>query len=321
MDLAEVLADPARAGALVAWNINIAASNPQQAQLRAALRREDLFTVAIDLFATDTTDLADIVLPAASFLEFDDLVTSYFHRSLSAQQRVADPPGQALPNTEIFRRLAAAMGFDEPALHEPDHAVIATLLERAGHGVTFADLCARGTIWPSEEPEVQFAGAAYPTPSGRIELASASAQADGLPRTPLPIVDDRPAGDALRLLTPASEWTLNDSYANDVKVARQMGPPTISLHPDEAAARGLAPGALVTVTGPAGALPLTLATDDGVPRGVAYAPKGRWPKREASGANVNVLNAGEKADMGQSTAVHGTVVTVERAEPPRSDPG
>jgi len=313
MDLAGVLADPARAGALVCWNINIAASNPQQAQLRAALGREDLFTVAIDLFATDTTDLADLVLPAASFLEFDDLVASYFHRSLSAQQRVADPPGQALPNTEIFRRLAAAMGFDDPALHEPDETLIATVLERAGHGVDFAALCAAGTIWPSGEPEIQFAGGAFPTPSGRIELASARAEAAGLPRTALPLADPRPAGGMLRLLTPASEWTLNDSYANDAKVARQMGPATIAVHPGEAAARGLAAGASVTVTGPAGALDLMLAVDDGVPPGVAYAPKGRWPKREAARANVNVLAAGDKADMGQSTAVHGTLVTLAPA--------
>jgi anaerobic selenocysteine-containing dehydrogenase len=313
MDLADVLADPARASALVTWNINIAASNPRQGDLREALRREDLFTVAIDLFATDTTDLADVVLPAASFLEFDDLVASYFHRSLSAQQRVMAPPGQALPNTEIFRRLAAAMGFDEPALHASDHELVATLLERAGHGVDFAALCEAGTIWPSAQPEIPFADGRFATPSGRIELASARAQGAGLPRTPLPHTDPRPPGGALRLLTPASEWTLNDSYANDPKVARQMGAPTIALHPGEAADRRLRPGDLVTVTGPAGALDLTLATDDAVPRGVAYAPKGRWPKREASGANVNVLNAGEKADMGESTAVHGTLVTLQRA--------
>jgi anaerobic selenocysteine-containing dehydrogenase len=313
MDLADILADPARSSALVAWNINIAASNPRQTDLREALRREDLFTVAIDLFATDTTDLADVVLPAASFLEFDDLVASYFHRSLSVQRRVTPPPGQALPNTEIFRRLAGAMGFDEPALHAADDEMLATLLERAGHGVDFAALCEAGTIWPGAEPEIAFADGRFPTPSGRVELASARAEAAGLPRTPLALTDPRPPGGALRLLTPASEWTLNDSYANDPKIARQMGPATIALHPAEVAARGLTAGAAVTVTGPAGALELTLTSDDGVPRGVAYAPKGRWPRHEPSGANVNVLNAGEKADMGESTAVHGTLVTIRPA--------
>lgn len=87
----------------------IVASSPQQQQLRQALEREDLFMVSIDLFATDTTDYADIVLPAASFLEFDDLVFSYFNYSISAQAKATEPMGEALPNQEIFRRLAAEM--------------------------------------------------------------------------------------------------------------------------------------------------------------------------------------------------------------------
>ncbi len=92
MDLAAALEDPARAQALVCWNINIAASNPQQARLRAALEREDLFTVVLELFPTDTADLADIVLPAASFLEHDDLVMSYFDLTVSAQVKAGDRP-------------------------------------------------------------------------------------------------------------------------------------------------------------------------------------------------------------------------------------
>ena len=101
MDLIPALEGPARA--LFCWNINIAASNPQQARLRRALARDDLFTVAVDLFSTDTVDMADVVLPAASFLEHDDLVVSYFNQSLSAQVGAVDPPGTALPNSEIFR--------------------------------------------------------------------------------------------------------------------------------------------------------------------------------------------------------------------------
>ena len=133
MDLAERLEDPVRAGALLAWNINIAASNPQQTRLRAALAREDLFTVAIDIFPTDTTDLADVVLPAATFLECDDVVLSYFDLSVSAQAKAGEPPGDALPNPEIFRRLAAAMGYTEPELFEPDEEVIEELRAPDGH--------------------------------------------------------------------------------------------------------------------------------------------------------------------------------------------
>lgn len=313
MDLVATLEEPGRAGALCCWNINIAQSNPQQAALRAAMAREDLFVLAVDVFPTDTTDLADIVLPAASFLEFDDLVASYFHRSLSAQQRVMDPPGDALPNTEIFRRLAAAMGYTEPALFAPDRELIDEVLRRAGHGVSFEELARVGTIWPSAEPEVQFAGGRFPTPSGRIELASPAAAADGLPPAALPVVD-RPADEGmLRLLTPASDWTLNGSYANDPKIVGRLGAPTVTVHPDEAAARGLAAGTPVTLRSLQGALVLELATDDAVPRGIAYAPKGRWPRQERSGGNVNALIHGQKADMGGSSAVHGVHVSLVAA--------
>ena len=120
MDLAARLEDPARSRALVCWNINIAASNPEQARLRAALDARGPVDRRVRSVPTDTTDYADFVLPAASFLECDDIVASYFNLTLSAQVKAAEPLGEALPNPEIFRRLAAAMGFHEPELHESD---------------------------------------------------------------------------------------------------------------------------------------------------------------------------------------------------------
>jgi anaerobic selenocysteine-containing dehydrogenase len=313
MDLAERLEDRERARALLAWNINIAASNPQQARLRAALAREDLFTVAIDIFPTDTTDLADVVLPAATFLECDDLVLSYFDLSVSAQVKAGDPPGEALPNTEIFRRLAAAMDYTEPELYEPDAEVLEELVRQTGIGMDFAALAEVGTVPYGAEPIVQFADRTFPTPSGKVEIASARAEADGLPRLPFPHADPRPAEGLLRLLSPASPWLLNDSFANDPKVTRRIGPATVALHPHDAQARGLAAGDRVVLSNATGELELELELSDGVPRGVAFSPKGRWPKRESSGANVNVLNPGMKADMGESTAVHGVEVSVASA--------
>jgi anaerobic selenocysteine-containing dehydrogenase len=150
MGLVDRLEDSDRSQALFCWNINIAASNPQQRRLHEALAREDLFSVAVDLFPTDTTDYADVVLPAASFLEFDDLVASYFQLTLSAQVKVAEPLGESLPNMEIFRRLARAMGYQEPELFESDTELIATLLERSGIDEDFASLAAKGTVAISE---------------------------------------------------------------------------------------------------------------------------------------------------------------------------
>jgi anaerobic selenocysteine-containing dehydrogenase len=310
MDLAACLADPARAQALMCWNINIAASNPQQARLRQALTREDLFTVVLDLFPTDTTDFADFVLPAASFLEFDDLVAGYFHLTLSAQVKAMEPIGEALPNQEIFRRLARAMGYTESELSESDAEIIATLLRQSGLGEDFASLAAKGTVPVPPEPVIQFADLVFPTPSGRIEIASARAEADGHPRVPLPLADPRPTGGRLRLLSPASSWRLNDSFANVAKIAARVGPATIALHPADAAERGLAEGDEALVANETGRLSLRVTLSEAISRGVALSPKGRWPKREAVRANVNVLNPGHKTDMGESTCVHGVEVTV-----------
>ena len=320
MDLAGCLEDPRRSQALLCWNINIAASNPEQARLRRALTRTDLFTVAIDLFATDTSDLADGVLPAASFLESDDLVASYFHLSLSAQVKAIEPLGQSLPNTEIFRRLAAALGFGDDALHEPDEQIIAEVLRRAGLGIDFASLARQGTIWVHPQPRVQFSVLRFPTPSGKVELASARAEADGHPRTAQPHADPRPAGGRLRLLTPASPWLLNHSFANEPRLARRLGPLAIALHPADAAERGLAAGDRVLARSPAGELELTAALSEDLPRGVAFSPKGRWPKLEGGRANVNALNPGTASDMGASTTVHGVEITLTRAPDPGRRP-
>jgi anaerobic selenocysteine-containing dehydrogenase len=312
MDLADVLMDPDRSRSLICWNINIAASNPEQARLREALRREDLFTVVIDLFSTDTCDHADVVLPAASFLEFDDLVSSYFDLTLSAQVRAVDPPGEALPNQEIFRRLAAGMGFEEPELLESDRAMIDAMLEQSGVVRSFEELAAVGTVPLTADPVIQFADMRFDTPSGRIEIASAAAEADGHPRLPQPWSDPHPANGALRLLSPASAWLMNDSFANDRKIARRIGRAAVTLHPADAAARGIAAGDEVRMRNAVGALELVADVSDMVPPGVAYSPKGRWPKREDGFANVNVLNDGRKADFGGSTAVHAVEVIVER---------
>jgi anaerobic selenocysteine-containing dehydrogenase len=312
MDLADVLADAARSQALFCWNMNVAASAPRQRQLLQALRRDDLFTVVIDLFQTDTADYADVVLPAASFLEFDDLVTPYFQMMLSAQVKATEPLGEALPNQEIFRRLARAMGYTEPELYELDAAIIATLVRSTGLVEDFADLAARGSVPVSAEPKIQFADLTFATPSGKIEIASARAEAAGHPRTPLPLADSRPANGTLRLLSPASTFTMNDSFANVRKLALRAGPPWVALHPADAAVRGLCDGDDVLLANEHGELRLRLTISEDVPPGVAYSPKGRWPKREAGGANVNILNGGIKTDMGESSSVHSVEMEVVR---------
>jgi anaerobic selenocysteine-containing dehydrogenase len=314
MDFAEVLQDSARSRALFVWNMNPLASCPQQARLRRALEREDLLTVALDLFPTDTTALADYVLPAASFLEFDDLIASYFHLTLSAQVKVMQPLGEALPNQEIFRRLAHAMAFDEPEFKESDADILSTLMARSGLDEDFDSLKAKGSIWIPPEPAVQFEDRVFATPSGRIEVASARAAADGLPRLPQCWSDPRPAAGKLRLLSPAHAWLLNTSFGNVEKIRARMGPATIALHPLDAAERWLADGDTALVHNGCGRLTLEVTTSDQLPRGVVLAHKGRWLADPAR-ANVNVLNPGSKSDMGESTAVHSVEVMVQGMAP------
>jgi anaerobic selenocysteine-containing dehydrogenase len=311
MGLPAHLEDPERAQAFVCWNVNPMASCPEQGRLRRALERDDLFTVVTDLFATDTVDLADVVLPAASWLEYDDIVVPYFHLALAAQVKASEPLGQALPNSEIFRRLAAALEFPDPLLLEPDEETIARVLEGTGVGLDFAQLASLGTVWtPTDAPAVQFGDGVYPTASGRIELASDAAEADGHGRLPRPVADERPAAGRLRLLSPASPWALNTSFSNDERVARQSGALTLSLTAADAAAFELRDGALARVTSATGSLVVPVAITDTLPEGVGLIPKGGWPKLRADRSNVNALTSGQPSDMGSSTTVHGLEVTV-----------
>jgi anaerobic selenocysteine-containing dehydrogenase len=220
--------------------------------------------------------------------------------------------GESLPNQEIFRRLARAMGYTEPELFEPDAEILETLLRGASVAGGFAALAQAGTVdlWP--EPLIQFADLEFPTPSGKIEIASAKAEAEGHPRTPLPLVDPRPAEGRLRLLSPATSWLMNSSYNNDPKIGEKLGPATVVLHPSDAAARRIADGDSVELANETGRLTMSACLCPVVPAGVALARKSRWPKLLPQRANVNALNPGRKTDMGESTAVHGVEVTVAR---------
>jgi anaerobic selenocysteine-containing dehydrogenase len=305
MDLATHLSDAGKSRALFCWNNNIVASNPQQSALRNALAREDLLHVVVDLFQTDTADYADFVLPAASFLEFDDLVFPYFHHAVSAQVKAAPPPGECLPNQDIFRRLARAMGMSEPELFQSDAEIIAEMLAHTGIKGGFELLAEQGTVFPFDEPLIQFASMTFPTASGKIELASERARADGHPLAPFPHADAAPQGSRLRVLSPASDWTMNSSYANDSKVKLRMKLASVLIHPREAAARDIAEGDKVELCNEHGRLELIAETTSNVPPGIALVHKGRWPKLDPNRANVNILNPGNKSDIGESSSVHG----------------
>ena len=311
MDLASRLEAP-ETKAIITWNNNIAVSSPEQRRLRRALERDNLLQVTLDLFQTDTANYADYVLPASSFLEFDDVVMSYFNASISAQVKALPPLGEALPNQDIFRRLAAAMGLTDAELFETDADTIATLLDQAKPGLTFETLAEAGTIEYPAEPAVQFEHHDYRTSSGKIELAGTVFSDAGLPRAPFASAEARPVGGELRLLSPASKWLMNSSFGNDPKILKQLGEDEAFVHPDEARSRGIAHGARVTIGNSTGAITLRLCVSTDVPRGVILAHKSRWTANAAgnAGINVNALNPGKKSDLAESCAVHSINVSV-----------
>jgi len=312
MDLADRLLDPEEFKAFLVWNTNPLASCSNQRKLRQACTREDLFTVAIDCFATDTTGYADIILPAASFLEFDDLTFSYFNLCVGAQSKVREPMGEALPNQEIFRKIARAMKIDEPALYEEDMEVIGTLLQQMGRDHDFAELQRMGHFFVNDdEPVIFYEDLQFSTPSGRIEIASEQAEAMGLPRVPHAQVDPAPAQGQFRLISPASNWRLNDSYANEPKAAKRAGPAQLILCAQDAALIGVADGAPVSVSTDIGSIQLLARVDEMVLPGTVLSYKGRWPSLEPGGENLNFIHAGRKCDMAESTSVHGMLVSVD----------
>ncbi|MFT5351217.1 MAG: anaerobic selenocysteine-containing dehydrogenase, partial [Gammaproteobacteria bacterium] len=146
MDFADELSEPGKYRALFSWNTNPVASVPNYKQFCKAMQREDLFTVVIDCFHTDTVDYADIVLPAASFLEFDDLTFSYFHMIMGVQAKAQEPMGESLPNQEIFRRLSKGMGYEEDALYESDETLISTMMNQMGLVFDFEEFKQKGHI-------------------------------------------------------------------------------------------------------------------------------------------------------------------------------
>jgi anaerobic selenocysteine-containing dehydrogenase len=308
MDLAADLNDAEKVRALFTWNNNIVASSPGTKAIRQGLAREDLFTVVADLFMTDTAVYADYVLPAASFLEFDDIIFPYFHDTVSAQVKAAEPLGQSLPNQEIFRRLAAAMGFNEPALFESDASMIARLLEQTSFDGDFDDLKEVGTARLFPVPRVQFDGLTFATPSGRIEVRSERLAEQGHPAVPVAHADEAPEEGRLRLLTPAGEWLMNSSYGNDPKIAAQLGPAKVHLNAKDVARRKLAQGDVVRLSSKAGHINLAVNISADVPEGVALSHKSRWPSQTPGESNINILNPGLRTDIADSTAVHGIEV-------------
>jgi anaerobic selenocysteine-containing dehydrogenase len=206
------------------------------------------------------------------------------------------------------------MGYLEPELYESDEAVINYLMLNASLGETFSSLAKKGTVPVPQEPNIQFKDLKFPTPSGKIELASSVAEANGHSRIPVPDADQRPKNGYFRLLSPSSSWALNSSFGNVLKIQGHNAEASILMHPEDAKERSIKSGDSVMVSNDTGQLKLIVKTSNTLPPRVVVVHKGRWPKVELQGFNVNVLNSGAKTDMGESSAVHGIEVMITRLD-------
>jgi anaerobic selenocysteine-containing dehydrogenase len=288
------IAPPLRA--LVIYNHNPIAVHPDQNRMRRGLAREEVFTLGIELTMTESMRYCDLVLPAAASFEIHDLYPSYGHQWLQRAEPVLPPPAEALPNTEIFRRLAARFGFAEDCFRDDDHALMrdAMLLD-ALPAPDAPQRMARQALFVTHGPA---------TPSGKVELMSDTLAKRWGEEARLPRFHPRRAGPALTLISPASDRRISSTLLG---AAPGEAPPLL-MHPEDAAARGLGAAARVRVHNALGSVVLPLRVTDAVPPGVVASEKGAW------GPSISALaSADDRADLAAGACYNDTQVEVAEA--------
>jgi anaerobic selenocysteine-containing dehydrogenase len=335
MGLADALAADAKppVKALFVYNSNPVVACADQNKLIHGLRREDLFLAVSEIFPTDTTDYADILLPATSQVEQLDLMHSWGHFNLQLNPPAIEPVGEAVSNTELFRRLAATMGLQEPLLRRADEQIVQDAMDWQAPALAGIDLgalrergFARLNVGDASRRRPHAEGN-FPTPSGKCELESSLADEGGgvLPMyrqgcaaPPCDAVDPLPKHRPLqedsrfpfRLLSPKNHFFLTSGYANLEYQADPSGPQRVEIHPDDAAKKGIANGEMVRVFNTAGEVRATARVTTATLPGVVVIPHGFWRKL-VGGATVNALVRHRPADIGQGATPNDTKVAVE----------
>ncbi|HEY1012635.1 MAG TPA: molybdopterin oxidoreductase family protein [Herpetosiphonaceae bacterium] len=310
--------------ALLVYNSNPASVAPDLELVHAGLRRDDLFTVVHEQFHTDTARFADILLPATTQLEHVDLHKAYGHLYLAWNNASIAPLGESIPNTELFRRLAARMGFDDPCFGDDDETIARQALQTnhpALAGLTLERL--KETGWQRlnlPRPYAPFAEGGFPTPSGKCELYSARMAADGfdpLPTWTPPNESPATAPDLaerypLTLLSPPAHHFLNSTFVNVLHRFEEQGP-TVEIHPDNAGERGIGDGEQVRVRNDRGGFLAKAVVTDRARPGVVIAPSIWWSALTPDGRNANHTTPQALTDMGGGATFYDNLVEVEPA--------
>jgi anaerobic selenocysteine-containing dehydrogenase len=325
VQLGRALTDPGLAPpvkALYVYSSNPAAVCPNQTLVLAGLARDDLFTVVHEQVMTDTARYADLVLPATTSMEHEDVYRSFGHFYLQLTAPVVPPIGEARSNWEVCGLLARALGVAEAHYARPPAAVIRELLARGDdtvRGITYEQLREAGSVRLNlPRPYMPFAAGA-PTDSGRVELYSERLAARGLP--PLPTwtpLREGPANEALgaryrlQCIVPPNRFFLNSSFSQSELLRRRQGPPTVMLAPSDAEARGVTDGDEVRVESARGSATFTARVTDATRPGVAVIEGIWWHRFHPGGRGVNVLTDDRLTDMGGGPALHSNLVEVTR---------
>jgi anaerobic selenocysteine-containing dehydrogenase len=315
--------------ALFVYNSNPAAVAPNQGRVLDGLRREDLFTVVHEQFPTDTVDYADIVLPATSQLEHFDIHSAYGHLYVQANQPAIAPLGEAKPNTDVFRLLAAAMGFEPELFQVSDEELARQALRPAGSpngypsasafdGITLERLQANGAI-RLNLPAVfaPFAEGNFGTPSGKCELYSpreAAAGRDPLPHYIPPHEDPQTKPELaakypLQMVSPPEPAFLNSTFVNVDVLRKSAGEPTVQIHPHDATARRIADGQPVTIVNGRGRYRARAVVGETLQPGVVVA-LGVWWTKLIDGPNVNATTSSALTDIGGGATFFDNLVDV-----------
>lgn len=292
--------------ALVVYNSNPVAVAPESPKVVKGFQREDLFTVVLEHFMTDTADLADYVLPATTQLEHLDVHTSYGHTDVLFNHPAIAPLGEAKPNTQIFRELAAAMGLTDPAFHDSDEQLAAQAFTA---DIDLGLLRSQG--WQSLPiPEAPFADGGFHTPNGRAQAAGADYVPNYESAASAPALAARYP---LAMISPPARNFLNSSFVN-VKSLRDIErEPILEMHTADAAARGLADGAMVAAFNDRGRYVARLQVSPRARPGVVNGLGVWWRKLGVQGTNVNEVTHQRLTDMGNAPAFYDCLVHVEAA--------
>jgi anaerobic selenocysteine-containing dehydrogenase len=309
---------------LIVYNANPVAVAPESAKVAQGFARDDLFTVVLEHFKTDTADYADILLPATTQLEHVDVHATYGHLYIVANNAAIKPLGEAKPNSEIFRLLAKKMGFSEPCFSDSDDDLAAQAFNpesKTAPGYDWTKVKEAGWV-KLQMPSAPFASGGFPTPSGKCEFYCERMRQDGLDPLPTYIPPYESLASApdlaqrfpLAMISPPQRHFLNTSFVNVKSLRDTEGEPHLEMHPEDARARQINDGDKVRAFNRRGEMQLKIRVTDAARPGLVVAPSIWWKKLALDHKNANELTSQRLTDMGRAPTFYDVLVQVEKID-------